>query len=58
MHGFPEWFVILMVIMLDPVSWVIAAVLFLFLIIFVVKKIKNRNKEVVITEVKTIDLTK
>ena len=58
MHGFPEWFVILMVIMLDPVSWGIAAILLLFLIIFIVKKIKNRNKEVVITEVKTIDLTK
>lgn len=42
MHAFPEWFMVVMTILTNPVSWVIVFILLLLLIAYVVRKIKQK----------------
>lgn len=42
MHSFPEWFMITMVVLTNPVFWVVILILLLILIAYVVRKIKRK----------------
>lgn len=61
MHSFPEWFIVVMYFITNPLFWISILILVLILAVWIIRKIVNhfrKKKDNVITEIPTVDMTK
>lgn len=61
MHSFPEWFIVVMYFITNPLFWISILILVLILAVWIIRKIINhfrKKKDNAITEIPTMDMTK
>lgn len=61
MHAFPEWFMVLMYFITNPLFWIAVLILVVILAVWIIRMIINhfrKKKDNVITEIPTVDMTK
>lgn len=57
MHGYPEWFMILLTVLTSPITWVLVPMVFITLIVLLVKKFMKRKNKGIDNEERTTDWT-